>query len=164
MNLRLAVWACSIACTVIAVNPAQRAHAQCQYELTVIQAGPPNCDPYPPSPTHGSGINESTQVVGSYVVCAIGGDEAFLWDGGPEVIALGRPPGVGRAWAGDINDAGLIVGTMACTGMGDRAFLHDGAQFIEHSSGPFKDRIIIVKQQSGTHLISSGSFCTRLSF
>ena len=118
-------------CAVAAAGLATRAGAQCQYELTVIQAGPANCDPFPPSPTHGSGINESTQVVGSYTVCAIGSDEAFLWDGGPEVITLERPPGVGRAWAADINDAGLIVGTMACTGMGDRAFLHGGAQFID---------------------------------
>ncbi len=34
-----------------------------------------------------------------------------------------------RAW--DINDGGLIIGQMVVSGLGDRAFLHDGTQFID---------------------------------
>ena len=52
------------------------------------------------------------------------------------MITLQRPPGVGGATAFGINDAGLIVGTMVCTGMGPRAFLHDGDQFIDLGTLP----------------------------
>ena len=122
-------------CALAVVSLAIRAHAQCQYELVIIQGGP-DCGLLPPSPTLGRGINESAQVTGSYTVCALGNGEAFLWDGGPGVITLERPPGVGGAGAWDINDGGLIVGTMAGTGIGDRAFLHDGTQMINLGTLP----------------------------
>ncbi len=123
-------------CVLAIVSLAIRAQAQCQYELTIIQAGPPNCDPLPQSWTYGNGINESAQVVGNYVVCALGGDEAFLWDGGPNAITLTRPPSISSAGANDINDAGQIVGTMVLTGIGSRAFLYDGAKFIDLGTMP----------------------------
>ena len=122
-------------CALAVVSLAIRAHAQCQYELVIIQGGP-DCGLLPPSPTLGRGINESAQVTGSYTVCALGNGEAFLWDGGPDVITLERPPGVGGAGAWDINDGVLIVGTMAGTGIGDRAFLHDGTQMINLGTLP----------------------------
>ena len=129
MHTRLALSAFAV------VSLAIRAQAGCQYELTILQGGP-DCDPFPASPTLGRGINESAQVAGSYTVCAVGNGEAFLWDGGPDVIALVRPPGVGGAGAWDMNDAGLIVGQMSVSGVGTRAFLHDGTQFIDLGTLP----------------------------
>ena len=123
-------------CVLTIVSLAIRAQAQCQYELTIIQAGPPNCDPLPPSPTFGNGINESAQVVGFYRVCALGGNEAFLWDGGPDAITLTRPPSISSASANDINDAGLIVGAIGLAGIGTRAFLHDGNGFLNLGTLP----------------------------
>ncbi len=47
---------CLTLCAVAAAGLTTRGHAQCQYELTVIQAGPPDCDPFPTSPTWGKAI------------------------------------------------------------------------------------------------------------
>ena len=110
-----------------------RAHAQCQYEVAVIQ-GETDCGAFPASPTLGRAVNEQAQVAGGYTTCAVGSAEAFLWDG--QLVTLQRPPGVGDAGAWDINDAGLIVGQMVVAGLGDRAFLHDGSQFIDLGSLP----------------------------
>jgi probable HAF family extracellular repeat protein len=114
---------------IVALGAGSGAWAQCQYDLASVHG--PDCDPLPTSPTRGSGINEAGQVVGYYTVCAIGTGEAFLWDGGPDLITLERPAGVGGAGAHDINDAGLIAGTMILDGIGDRAFVHDGTGFID---------------------------------
>ena len=48
--------------------PARPAQAQCQYEVTIIQA--PDCPwPFPPAPTIGTGINDLGHVVGYYNHC-----------------------------------------------------------------------------------------------
>jgi len=52
------------------------------------------------------------------------------------VITLERPPNLGSAGAWDINDAGLLVGQMSVIGVGTRAFLYDGAQFIDLGTLP----------------------------
>ena len=103
-------------------------YGQCNYDLRIV-AGP-DCGGLG-SPTLGRGINEAGQVAGQYTVCGLGASEAFLWDGGPDLITLKRPAGVGGAGAWDINDAGLIAGTMILDVVGDRAFLHDGNGFID---------------------------------
>ena len=104
------------------------AYAPCAFDISIV-AGP-TCGGIG-SPTRGRGINEAGQVAGQYTVCALGASEAFLWDGGPDLMTLARPAGVGGAGAWDINDAGLIAGTMILDVVGDRAFLHDGNEFID---------------------------------
>ena len=103
-------------------------YGQCAYDVSFV-AGP-DCGAFGSSPTLGRGINEAGQVVGQYTVCGLGNSEAFVWDGGPNLITLERPPGVlcSGAWA--ISNTGLIAGAM-CTDENDRAFLHDGTGFID---------------------------------
>jgi probable HAF family extracellular repeat protein len=118
-------------CAVAVVSLPTRAHAQCQYDLSTFQG--PTCE-FTQSPTRGRGINEAEQVAGDYTLCGIGTGEAFLWDG--SLLTLQRPPGVTGAGAWDINDAGLIAGQMIVSGLGDRAFLHDGVDFINLGTLP----------------------------
>jgi probable HAF family extracellular repeat protein len=115
-------------CVLLAVSLSGRAHAQCQYEEVTTFQGP-DCGLLGGSPTLGRGINESARVAGAYTLCGLGPGEAFLWDG--SLITLERPANITGAGAWDINDAGLIVGQMTVSGLGTRAFLHDGTQFLD---------------------------------
>ena len=115
-------------CAVAAAGHATDGHAQCQYEVTVIQQST-DCDPLPASPTLARGINEGGQVVGAYTLCAVGGGYAFLWDG--QINTL-----LGGASALDINDAGLIVGSMNVSGVGTRAYLYQEGQVIDLGTLP----------------------------
>ena len=118
---------CLTMCAVAAAGLATRAGAQCQYGLSIV-AGP-DCGGLG-SPTRGASINEAGLVAGDYVGC--GAQETFLWDGGPDLITLQRPPGVECARPWEITDTGLIAGTICVTsGGGERAFLHDGIGFID---------------------------------
>lgn len=109
-------------------GPVSVAQMPCQYEITAIAA--PSCRGLS-SPTRGTGINEAGQIVGYYTTCAIGADEAFRWDPRTGLVTLPRPAGVDMAYGSEINDGGLIVGTMVVSGMGFRAYLHDGSRFID---------------------------------
>ncbi len=62
--------------------------AQCMYDISIV-AGP-DCGGLG-SPTRGGSINEAGLVAGDYVVCGLGAQETFLWDGGPDLITLARP-------------------------------------------------------------------------
>ncbi len=104
-------------------------NGQCAHYDVSIVAGP-TCGVLS-SPTLGRGINEAGRVAGYYTVCAIGGNEAFFGEGGPDLTTLQRPPGIAGASAEDISDAGLIAGTMTVEGVGARAFVHDGTGFID---------------------------------
>lgn len=107
--------------------------APCSYSLS--SAAGPHCGPAE-SPTLGRGINEAGLVVGAYGLCLLGPSEAFVWDGRQELVTLGRPLGVDEAGAWDVNEWGWIVGQMVLTGVGDRAFIHDGTEFIDLGTFP----------------------------
>ena len=111
---------------------ATSAHAQCQYDVTVIQA--PVCPPplAEPPATFATGLNELGQVVGYHRQCdELTDEEAFVWSPGTGLVTLERPAGVTRAEAVDMNDAGQIVGEMEIAGLGLVAFIHDGNDFME---------------------------------
>ena len=127
MKRRLLIVAISLLAELL-IGPGH-SYGQCSYDLSIVAA--PACDGLG-SPTLGWGINEAGQVAGQYTVCGLGATEAFLWDGGPDLITLERPPGVECAAAFAISNTGLIAGAMCVTDEGgDRAFLHDGAGFID---------------------------------
>lgn len=112
---------------------AQSAQAQCQYDVTIIQA--PDCPwPFPPPGTVGTGINDLGQVVGYYSQCGgAEGNEAFLWTPESGVVTLDPPAGVWSARAWDVNEAGQIVGVMSASGVGDRGFLWEAGDWTELS-------------------------------
>ena len=113
---------------------AGRAHAQCQYDVTIIQA--PECPPFGAQPTVGTAINDQGHVVGYYDVCLGDIQRAFLWtpEGGMQTLAM--PDGVLSARAYDINDAGQIVGTMGGYLSPRRGFFYDGGEVTDLATLP----------------------------
>ena len=91
---------------------ATSAHAQCQYDVTIIQA--PVCPPPLPEPpaTFATALNDFGEVVGYYFQCDDPTlEEAFVWMPGTGMVTLDRA-GFDGARANDINDIGDIVGSM----------------------------------------------------
>ena len=127
---------CLTLCAVAAAGLATGAHAQCQYELTVIQA--PDCPPFGPQPTFGYGINSAAEVVGYHCACICTSDQAFRWTAKTGLVELAEPPGTGSSRASDINDMGWIVGNFCIPGdgLGEVAFLHNGVEVISLGTLP----------------------------
>ena len=141
---------------------AEDAHAQCTYQVDIIQA--PDC-PFPleePPPTLGRGLNELGHVVGYYFQCDDPTlDEAFVWRPETGLVTLERPPGVISAKAVDVNDAGQIVGELDISGdgLGIMAFLHDGNEFMEipPAGGTFSQAARISNQTEVAGTTGDGS-------
>ncbi|MHC4414650.1 MAG: hypothetical protein ACYS0G_05145 [Planctomycetota bacterium] len=106
------------------------ARAQCQYEVTIIQA--PECPIYGFPLTFGLGLNNLGHVVGYHWDCEWESDEAFVWTPESGLVTLDFPGDTIRKKAFDINDAGQIVGHVDFIGDGldVLAFLHDGDDLI----------------------------------
>ena len=109
---------------------AGQAKAQCQYDVTVLQF-PINCEFGLPVITSGFGLNELGAVVGYYYCPTWEHDEAFLWTPEGGYVTLGRPPGVSSAIPTDINDQGVICGTMIVADVGFRGFVYDHGEWTE---------------------------------
>ena len=123
-------WSWAIACiagTLLAASPAA---AQCQYDVTVIQ-GPDVCGILGPVITIGVGLNENGAVVGRWKCPASEHDEAFVWTPDSGLTTLARPTGVSSAYAADISDDGVIVGTYRVTNVGSRGYVYDNGRFTE---------------------------------
>ncbi len=100
-------------------------HGQCQYEVAAVLHIPLNCS-IGPVYTTGRAMNRHGTVVGSYSCPLWEHDEAFVWTADEGFTTLQRPPWVVSAIAEDINDDGVICGTMIVNGFGDRGFVYDG--------------------------------------
>ncbi len=127
-------WSWAIACiagTLLATSPAA---AQCQYDVTVIQA-PDVCGILGPVITTGTGLNENGEVVG-YWSCPVGNDKAFVWTPETGLISLEMPAGVVDARAFDIDNAGDIVGVMGGVVMPTRGFLRRGNALVDLGTLP----------------------------
>ncbi len=109
------------------------ARAQCEYDVTIIQA--PDCpEPFPPPATIGTGINDLGHIVGYYTQCGgAEGNEAFLWTPESGLLTLDPPMGVWSARASDVNEASQIVGVMSVSGVGDRGFVWEAGEWMELS-------------------------------
>ena len=113
---------------------AQSVQAQCQYDVTIIQA--PDCPwPFPPPATVGTGINDLGHMVGYYTQCGgAEGNEAFLWTPEEGLITLERPSGANSAEARDINNPGQIAGyffDVPGENLGALAVVWDGNDLVE---------------------------------
>ena len=94
-----------------------------------------------PAGTHGTGVNNAGQVVGSWA------DRAFLYSRG-EMTALG--PDNTSSWASDINDAGAVAGWVYL-GANPEAFLYRDGVMKGLGSLPGGDLQLCTRdQQSGT--------------
>jgi len=105
---------------------ADRAQAQCMYEV-VAEISAPGCQPGTLAPITATAMNDHGVVVGHIVDCAFN-EKPFVWSQETGLVLIPLPPGVTRAEPMDINNHGEIVGRLARTGVnGFRAFrLKDG--------------------------------------
>lgn len=130
--LRRVTYAGALA-SLLAASPAKGA---CQYDVTIIQA--PDCPPFGPQWTYGSGVNQNGDVAGYRCVCLCNNDQAFNWTVVTGLVDLELPSDVDSSRAFDLNDIGWIVGdyNVFPSGFSDLAFVHDGKQFINLGTLP----------------------------
>ncbi len=109
-------------------------HASAQpcegYEVTAIIQTPVDCG-FGFDITTGLGLNDDGAVVGYYWCSGWEHEEAFVWTAKEGFVTLERPQGVVSARAVDINDEGIICGTVVVSGLGNRGFAYgyEGDQF-----------------------------------
>jgi len=110
----------------LSLASADRAQAQCMYEI-VAEISAPGCPPFGNAPIVASAINDHGVVVGHIVDCAFN-EKPFVWSQETGLVLIPLPAGVTRAEPMDINNHGEIVGRLARTGVnGFRVFrLKDG--------------------------------------
>ncbi len=114
--------------TMIAIGiVASPSHAQCQYDVTVLQF-PIDCG-IGTVITSGLSLNENGAVVGYYYCPLWKFDRPFLWTPDDGFTDLGLPPGVMGARPTDINDQGVICGTMIVADIGFRGFVYDHGEW-----------------------------------
>ncbi|MCH8151473.1 MAG: hypothetical protein IH830_03755 [Planctomycetes bacterium] len=99
------------------------AHAQCQYDVTILQF-PIDCG-IGTVITSGLSLNEDGAVVGSYKCPISKYSQGFLWTAEGGFVGLDPPPGVIEVILTDINDQGVICGTMIVADIGKRGFVYD---------------------------------------
>ncbi len=127
-------WSWAIACiagTLLATSPAA---AQCQYDVTVIQA--PDVCGLGSVITSGIGLNDNGAVVGSWRCPVSEHEQAFVWRLETGLISLEMPAGVVNARAFDIDNAGDIVGVMGGVVMPRRGFLRRGNAVVDLGTLP----------------------------
>ena len=118
------------AMTGLAGSNGANAQPACGYDVTIIQT-PVDCG-FGFDITTGLGLNDDGAVVGYYWCSGWEHEEAFVWTAEEGFVTLERPEGVSSARALDINDHPdrQIVGTVNISGLGTRAFLIDGQEWI----------------------------------
>ena len=98
------------------------------YDVQVIQHPCPF--PFWPSVTTVTGLNNRGQVCGYYGDCnqpTI--TRPFIWTPETGLVTIPTPPGASSVWPADINDHGVIVGTMSLAGVGFRGFVYEDGEW-----------------------------------
>jgi uncharacterized membrane protein len=102
------------------------ASGQCQYEVTAIIEGPGCWPSNNPTPLIARGMNSHGHVVGHVLNCDFSGhDIGFFWTPETGRVLMHNSENVWRVNPMDINDAGLIVGSLQITGIGQLGFVYD---------------------------------------
>ena len=104
------------------------AQIPCEYDVQII-ASSNDCGGFGTVNTFGLGLNENGAVVGYYFCPLWDHDEAFVWTDEGGFVTLQRPQGVSSAIAVDINDEGVICGTLLVSGLGFRGFVYDKGEW-----------------------------------
>ena len=112
---------------ILAASNVVCAQIPCSYDVQII-ASPLDCGLGTVN-TYGLGLNEHGAVVGYYRCPLWDHTEAFLWTADGGFLTLQRPQGVSSAIAVDINDAGIICGTLWFSGLGYRGFVYDNGEW-----------------------------------
>ena len=103
------------------------AQIPCSYDVQII-ASPLDCGLGTVN-TVGLGLNENGAVVGYYKCPLWNHTEAFLWTADGGFVTLQRPQGVSSAIAVDINDEGIICGTVFVSGLDNRGFVYENGEW-----------------------------------
>ena len=98
------------------------------YEVTAIIQTPVDCG-FGFDITTGLGLNDDGAVVGFYWCSGWEHKEAFVWTAEEGFVTLERPQGVSSAIAVDVNEDGVICGTLHVFGVGDRGFVYDNGEW-----------------------------------
>lgn len=136
-------WKCWIVATLAALITVNGAHAQCRYEIAIIQG--PRCGIFGYAPTEVSGINRTGMVTGTYRSCLIGPEVPFTWTPESGLLPIDLPPGEGGP-ALDVNDAGQVAGWFRPQATyGALAFVHDasGLTVIYPPAGSFSQALAL---------------------
>ncbi|MFB3105111.1 MAG: DUF3466 family protein, partial [Pseudomonadales bacterium] len=124
-NNRRRIWAIAgVAAGFVASCNVVTAQIPCSYEVQII-ASSNGCGGFGTVNTFGLGLNEHGDVVGYYKCPLWNHSEAFLWTADGGFVTLQRPQGVSSAIAVDINDSGVICGTVFVSGLDNRGFVYE---------------------------------------
>ncbi len=128
-NNRRRIWAIAgLAAGLVASCNVVSAQIPCSYEVQII-ASSNGCGGFGTVNTFGLGVNEHGDVVGYYKCPLWNHSEAFLWTADGGFVTLQRPQGVSSAIAVDINDNGVICGTVNVSGVGQRGFVYQKGEW-----------------------------------
>ncbi len=103
------------------------AQIPCEYEVTTLQF-PIDCG-LGTVLTTGFSLNENGTVVGTYRCPLWTFFEGFLWRAEEGFESLDPPQGVTEVLPSDINDHGVICGTVLVSGVGNRGFVYDQGEW-----------------------------------
>ena len=126
-NRRRIVAMVGLGAGIVAASNVVCAQIPCEYEVQII-ASPLDCGLGTVN-TFGLGLNEHGDVVGYYRCPLWNHTEAFLWTAEEGFVTLQRPQGVSSAIAVDINDAGIICGTVFVSGLDNRGFVYENGEW-----------------------------------
>ena len=115
-------------CALVASASTASAQIPCEYDVQII-ASPNDCGGFGTVNTYGLGLNEHGDVVGYYRCPLWNHTEAFLWTAEEGFVTLDRPAGVSSAIAVDINDNGVICGTVFVSGLDNRGFVYEDGEW-----------------------------------
>jgi probable HAF family extracellular repeat protein len=105
--------------------------AQCQYEVTIIQAPE---EPWGTPATRGTALNESGVVIGYFCNYLCDLYTPFRWTAENGFEALPHPPGATSAIPSGVNEAGIICGSSNSDEM--RGYIYDHGEWTELPPAP----------------------------
>ena len=104
------------------------AAGQCQYQVTAVLEYPFTCSSSIVQ-TFGSARNDHGTVVGWWKCPLWDYSEAFVWTAEDGFTTLPRPSGTRGAGAADINNDGVICGTVVFNDVGYRGFVYENGEW-----------------------------------